>query len=174
MLPDHIFCVPGGSIKAATPTRGPLTGCTQGATLNGISHIARISTEGSEWPSRSGTGDRTPSGGRPELPSPHKWAFMETVSTETAPSPVEDLILINFRSPNILLLLQPLHKASLGIIMFSLRAGRTVLCLPSCDRTQPGLLHGALFVIKFIREVSNRGVGWGWLVPSLLPAPCPS
>uniref|UniRef100_A0A8C0PH64 Oxysterol-binding protein n=1 Tax=Canis lupus familiaris TaxID=9615 RepID=A0A8C0PH64_CANLF len=42
----------GGSTRAATRTRELPTGCTQGVTLSGISHAARISTEGLEGPGR--------------------------------------------------------------------------------------------------------------------------
>ncbi|XP_046534751.1 oxysterol-binding protein-related protein 2 [Equus quagga] len=40
----------GGFTRAVTPTRGPPTGYTQGATLSGTSQAAQISTEGPVWP----------------------------------------------------------------------------------------------------------------------------
>lgn len=47
--PDPL-CVTGGFTRAVTPTRGPPTGYTQGATLSGTSQAAQISTEGPVWP----------------------------------------------------------------------------------------------------------------------------
>uniref|UniRef100_A0A8D1DIA6 Oxysterol-binding protein n=2 Tax=Sus scrofa TaxID=9823 RepID=A0A8D1DIA6_PIG len=44
----------GGFTEALTPTPAPPTGCTQGATLSGISQAAQTSTEGPDWPRTRG------------------------------------------------------------------------------------------------------------------------